>query len=443
MADSRTLETTGTTVVYDIDDKPPLREAIPLGLQHVFAMFVGNITVPLIVAGSLGLAVGETAFLLQCALFAAGLATFMQIFRVGPVGARLPIIQGTSFAIISPAIAIGTQYGIPAILGASLIGGIVQATAGYFLKYIRKYFAPVVTGTVLLAIGLSLMPTGIDYAAGGVGAADYGAVSNWCLAILVLVIIIICNHFLHGLARMAAILIGIIVGYVVAIPMGKVDFSAIAEAGWFSFPTPLLYGMSFEWPAIALMSIVLLAVMVETIGNVTGITVGGAGREPTDEEVIGGVMADGLATSMASFFNALPNTAYSQNVGVVSFTGVMSRWVVFIAGIFLVLAGLFPKVGAIIAVMPTSVLGGAAIVMFGMIATAGITLLGQTGMDRRTLFIVAVSLGLGFGIGLRPDALAQFPESISLIFGGSGIVLTALTAIILNVVLPQGETEEK
>ena len=443
MDDSKAVVENSFSPVYDLDDKPPLKEAIPLGLQHVFAMFVGNITVPIIVAGVLGMTVGETTFFLHCALFAAGLATFMQINRIGPIGSRLPIIMGTSFAIIAPAIAIGTQYGLPAVLGASLVAGVVQAVAGYFLKYIRKYFAPVVTGTVLLAIGLSLMPTGIDYAAGGVGAADYGAVTNWFLAGLVLLTIIICNSFLGGFIRMAAILIGLIVGYVVAIPMGKVDFSAIAEAGWFSLPIPFRYGMTFEWSSIALMSIVLLAVMVETIGNVTGITVGGAGREPTEEELSGGVIADGLATSMASLFNALPNTCYSQNVGVVSFTGVMSRWVVAIAGIFLIIAGLFPKVGAVIAVMPSSVLGGAAIVMFAMIATAGISLLSQTGLDRRSLFIIAVSLGLGFGVGLRPDSLQQFPESINLIFGGSGIVLTALTALILNVVLPQEGQEEK
>ncbi|NLC76158.1 MAG: purine permease [Clostridia bacterium] len=431
----------GIVPVYDQDDKPPLKEAIPLGLQHVFAMFVGNITVPVIVAGVLGMSVGETAFFLQCALFAAGVATFIQINRIGPIGSRLPIIMGTSFAIIAPSIAIGTQYGMSAVMGASLIAGLVQAVAGYFLKYIKHLFAPVVTGTVLLAIGLSLMPTGIDYAAGGVGAADYGSMSNWFLAGLVLLVIIICNNFLKGFIRMAAILIGLIVGYLVAIPMGKVDFSAIAEAGWFSLPTPFYFGFSFEWSSIALMSIVLLAVMVETIGNVTGITVGGAGREPSEEELSGGVVADGLATSVATLFNALPNTCYSQNVGVVSFTGVMSRWVVAIAGIILLIAGLFPKIGAVIAVMPASVLGGAAIVMFAMIATAGISLLSQTGLDRRSLFIIAVALGLGFGVGLRPDSLQQFPESVSLIFGGSGIVLTALTALILNVVLPKEEAE--
>lgn len=441
MAQDKAVDSLGFEPVYGVDDKPPLLESLALGLQHVSAMFVGNIAVPVIIASVLNFSIGETTFLIQCALFAAGLATFMQISRIGPVGSGLPLVMGTSFAIITPAMSIGTQYGFAAIMGASLIAGLVQAVAGYFLKYIRHVFAPVVTGTVLLTIGLSLVSTGIDYAAGGAGANDYGSLSNWFLAALVLAVITYCNSYLKGLARMSAILIGILTGYLVAIPMGKVDFSAIAEASWFSVPTPFYYGYSFELSAILLMSIVILAVMIETVGNVTGVAVGGAGREPTEGEVTGGVIADGLATSMATIFNALPNTCFSQNVGVVSITGVASRWVVGVAGLMLVIAGLFPKVGAVIAIMPPSVLGGAAIVMFTMVATSGISQLAQQGLDRRTLFIVAVALGLGFGISLRPEALQSFPESVRLIFGGSGVVLTGLTALILNMALPRDKND--
>lgn len=428
--------------IYELNGKPPLKEAIPLGVQHVFAMFVGNIIAPIIIAGVLGFSVGETAYFLQCAMFAAGLATLIQINRIGPIGSRLPIVMGTSFAIIAPSIAIGAKYGIAGILGAGLVAGLFEAFVGNFLTLIKKYFTPVVSGTVLLAIGLSLMPTGIDYVAGGVGAPDYGSPSNILLALIVLTVIVACSHFLKGFIRLAAILVGLIVGYLVAIPMGKVDFSAVAEASWFSFPVPFHYGISFHWDAISVMSIVLLVVMVETIGAIAGVTAGGARREPTDKELTGGVMADGLGTTVAAIFNALPNTSYSQNVGVVSFTGVMSRYVVAVAAVILIIAGLFPKFGAVIAIMPPSVLGGASVVMFSMIATSGIVLLTQEPLNRRNLFIVAVALGLGFGSGFRPEFLQNFPESIQLIFGGSGLVIVALVALVLNIILPK-ETEEE
>lgn len=428
--------------IYGLDGKPPLRKAIPLGLQHVFAMFVGNITAPIIIAGVLDFSVAETAYFLQCAMFAAGIATLIQINRIGPIGSRLPIVMGTSFAIIAPSIAIGAKYGIAGILGAGLVAGFFEAFVGSFLGVIRKYFTPIVSGTVLLAIGLSLMPVGIDYVAGGAGAPDYGSPSNILLALIVLTVIVICSQFLKGFIRLAAILVGLVVGYLVAIPMGKIDFSAIAEAGWFSFPMPLHYGLSFHWDAISVMSIVLLVVMVETIGAVAGVTAGGARREPTDKELTGSVIADGLASSVAAIFNALPNTSYSQNVGVVSFTGVMSRWVVAVAAVILIIAGLFPKLGAVIAIMPASVLGGASVVMFAMIATAGIVLIAQESLSRRNMFIVAVALGLGFGSGLRPELLQNFPESIQLIFGGSGLVIVALVALVLNIILPKDDEEE-
>lgn len=423
--------------VYDVDDKPPLKEAVPLGLQHVLAMFAGNVTVPIIIAGVLGLAVGERAFLIQCAMFVAGVTTLIQANRIGPVGANLPIVMGTSFGFLPTSIAIAGQFGLSGILGAAFVGGFFQATLGFFLKTLRKYFVPVVTGTVLLTIGLSLMPTGINYFAGGAGAEDFGSFSNLFLGFLVLVIVIICNQFFKGFISMAAILIGIVVGYIVAIPMGKVDFAPVAEAAWFAFPTPLQYGMTFHWAAIAAMLIMYIVTTVETVGDISGITAGGAGREATNKELSGGIIADGLSSSFAAIFNALPNTSYSQNVGIVSFTGVMSRFVVTIGALFLIAAALFPKLGALVAVMPQSVLGGAAIIMFAMIATSGIVLITKMPLNRRNLLIVAVALGMGLGFGSVPNALQYFPESIKLIFAGSGIVIAALVSLLLNIILPE------
>ncbi|AOT72532.1 uracil-xanthine permease family protein [Geosporobacter ferrireducens] len=427
------------TSKYDVDGKPPLKEAVPLGLQHVLAMFAGNVTVPLIIAGALGLTVGEKTFLIQCAMFVAGITTLIQTNRIGPVGANLPIVMGTSFGFVPTSIAIGKQFGLSGILGAAFVGGFFEAILGYFLKPLRKFFPPIVTGTVLLTIGLSLLPTGIKYFAGGAGASDFGSLQNLALGSLVLVTIIFFNQYFQGILRMAAILIGITVGYVAAIFMGKVDFTSVMDAAWFSIPTPMAYGMTFHGPAIIAMFILYVVTTVETVGDISGITVGGAGREATDRELSGGVIADGLASSFAALFNAFPNTSFSQNVGIVSLTGIMSRYVVSVGAFFLILAGLIPKLGAVLAVMPQSVLGGAAVVMFAMIATSGIVLVTKDELNQRNLLIVAVALGLGLGLGSVPEALQYLPESVNLIFSGSGMVVSCMIALVLNIILPKEE----
>lgn len=423
--------------VFDLNGKPPLKQAIPLGLQHVFAMFVGNITVPIIIAGTLGLGLEEKTFLIQCAMLMAGIATLIQVYPIGKIGARLPIFMGTSFGFVPISIAIGQQFGLSGILGAAFVGGFFEAFIGFFLKIIHKYFPPIVTGTVLLAIGLSLLPTGINYAAGGVGSEDFGSFSNLFLAMSVLILIIVLNQLGKGIFKTASILIGIIVGYLIAIPMGKISFLAVSEAAWFSFPMPLKFGMSFHWPAIAAMLIMYIVTSVETVGDVSGITLGGDSREATDRELSGAVLADGLMSSLAAVFNALPNTSFSQNVGIISFTKVMSRHVVAIGALFVIAASLFPKLGAVIAIIPQSVLGGASIVMFSMIATMGIVLINRDTMNQRSILIVSLALGLGLGIGRVPAVLDRFPEAVRLIFGGSGIAVSCIIAIFLNIILPE------
>lgn len=423
--------------VFDVDGKPPLKQAVPLGLQHVFAMFAGNITVPIIIAGTLGLGLEERTFLIQCAMLMAGVATLIQLYPIGKVGAKLPVVMGTSFGFVPTSIAIGQQFGLSGILGATFIGGFFEAFLGFFLKPIRKLFPPIVTGTVLLTIGLSLLPTGINYAAGGVGSDDFGSFSNLLLAMSVLILIIILNQFGKGILKTASILIGIIAGYLIAIPMGKISFLAVSEAAWFSFPMPLKFGMSFHWPAIAAILIMYIVTAVETVGDISGITLGGDSREATERELSGAVLADGLMSSLAAVFNALPNTSFSQNVGIISFTKVMSRHVVAIGVWFLIGASLFPKLGAVIAVIPQSVLGGASIVMFSMIATMGIVMINKDVMNQRSILIVSLALGIGLGIGQVPAVLDRFPEAVRLIFGGSGIVVSCIIAIFLNIILPE------
>ncbi|SNS41359.1 nucleobase:cation symporter-2, NCS2 family [Anaerovirgula multivorans] len=429
--------------VYSIDGIPSLGSAIPLGLQHVLAMFAGNVTPLIIIANALGLPIEERTFLIQAAMFVAGITTLIQLYPIGPIGARLPIVQGTSFGFLPTCLAISAKYGLAGVLGASFVGGFVEMFLGVFLKPLRKYFPPVVTGTVLLSIGLSLLPTGIKYFAGGAGTPDFGSFSNLMLGTIVLATILFFKQFTKGITSMSSILIGLMVGYIVAIPMGKVDFAAVGSAGWIAFPTPLRYGMTFRMDAIIAMLLMYIVTAVETVGDISGITIGGANREATDKELAGGVMADGLGSSIAAVFNVLPNTSFSQNVGIVALTGIMNRFVVAVGAVFLIAAGLFPKVGAVVAIMPQSVLGGAAIVMFAMIAISGINLITKDSLEGKNSIIVAVAMGLGFGLGSVPEALVNLPETLKLIFGGSGIVVTGLIAIFLNIILPEDQEETK
>ena len=423
---------------------PPLRSAIPLGLQHVLAMFVGNITVPIIIAGILGVTPEEKVFLIQAAIFVSGIATLIQTIGAGPIGARLPIVQGTSFGFLPVSIPIAKTYGFGVLFGGALIGGLVQLFLGAILKKIRHWFPPIVTGVVVLVIVISLMKVALIYAGGGqwlmVNKPElFASGKQLFLAITVLLVTLGIHQFAKGFLSMASILTGLVVGYLLAIPMGMVNFDAIANAAWFAFPTPLKFGMKFNFAAILGMSIMALITTIESVGDISGITIGGAGREATDKELSGGIMADGVGTALASFFGALPNTSYSQNVGVVAITGVMSRHVVTIGAIFLVLAGLVPKLGAIVSAMPQAVLGGASIVMFGMIAAAGVKLLAQEELNRRNMLIIAISLTFGIGLPLAPKFVQYFPTQLAVVME-SGIVPAGVFALIMDRIMPREKT---
>ena len=423
--------------VTELDGMPPLEEAIPLGLQHVLAMFAGNITPIIIVAGALKIPVAEKTFLIQAAMFVAGIVTLIQLYPLGRVGARLPVVMGTSSGFLPTCLSIGARYGLSGILGASLIGGLFEVVLGLFLKPLKKYFPPLVTGTVVMAIGLSLIPIGVKYFGGGIGAKDFGSPSNLILGLIVLVTILAFKQFTKGFSSMSAILIGIVVGYIIAIPMGKVNFDAVASAGWFSVPVPFKFALTFHWEAIFAMLMMYIVTAVETVGDISGITMGGLKREATDKELSGGVIADGLGSSFAALFGVLPNTSFSQNVGLVAITGVVNRFAIATGAIFLILAGFFPKLGAIVSIMPPSVLGGAAILMFAMIAISGINLITHEPLTGRNGIIVAVALGLGFGLGSVPEVLQVMPEWAKLLFGESGIVVASMVALILNIIFPK------
>jgi len=423
--------------------KLPLNQSIPLGIQHVFAMFAGNITVPLIVAGVFGVTTGEKIFLIQMALFAAGVATLIQTIGYKNIGARLPIIQGTSFAFI-PIMLPFKAFGLGAIFTAAFIGGIFQIWIGKMLKPIRHMFPPLVTGVVVLMIGISLLKVGFKYAGGGVWLMNNKPeiFANWehlLIAGTVLIVALLCNIRGKGMVSSASILIGIIAGFVIAALLGEVRWGKIAAAGWFAFPIPLQYGIDFVWGAVILMLFMSVVTTIETIGDISATTMGGANREATNKELSGGIMADGVGTAFASIFNAMPNTSYSQNAGLVAFTGVISRHVGTVAGVILILLGLFPKLGGVIAAMPDSVIGGAAIIMFGLIAGAGIKLISKTDMNQRNILILALSLSFGIGLYAFPEFVAHIPDfgiKLKLLLT-TGLIPAGLLAFILNATLPK------
>ena len=421
--------------------KLPLNQSIPLGIQHVLAMFAGNITVPIIIAGIFGQTPEQKIFLIQMALFVAGVATVIQTVGYGRIGSRLPIIQGTSFAFI-PVMAPFAKAGLGAVFTAAFIGGIFQMWIGRILKPIRHLFPPLVTGIVVLMIGVSLLKVGFMYAGGGGWLLNnkpevFGNSNHLIISFTVLIVALWANQKGKGMVSSASILIGMVAGYIVAMMMGMVNYGKIAGADWFAFPMPLQYGIDFVPGAIILMLFMAVVTTIETIGDISATTMGGANREATDKELSGGIMADGLGTAFGSLFNAMPNTSYSQNAGLVAFTGVISRHVGTVAGVILILMGLFPKLGGIIAAMPESVIGGAAIIMFGLITSAGIKLVAQSEMSQRNLLILGLSLSFGIGMSLLPQFVAHIPDfgiSLKLLLT-TGLIPAGMLAFILNATL--------
>lgn len=421
---------------YGLDDRPPLSRALPLGLQHLLAMLLGNLTPPLIVAGALGLGGGETAFLLQTALVVAGLATLVQSYPVGPVGGRIPVVMGTSMAFVGGILAVAREYGLAAVFGACLAACLVEVALGFGIAPLHRFFPPLVTGTVVMLIGLTLIPVGMDYAAGGVGAPDYGAPAHLGLAAVVFTLTLVLNQWGRGILSHASVLVAIAVGWAAAAALGRVDLAPVAEAAWFSLPRPLALGLEFHAPAILVMAFVYVISAMETVGDIAG-TLAAAGREPTSRELRGGLLADGAMSGLGALLGAFPNTSFSQNVGLLSFTGVVSRHVTAVTGGLLVLLGVVPKVGAFFATIPPAVFGGGALILFAMIFASGAAIFHRgVPLNRRNLVILAVALGLGLGVELRPDALGHLPDQIRTLFG-SGLVTGGLAALVLNAVLPE------
>ncbi|PMR70358.1 uracil-xanthine permease family protein [Halomonas heilongjiangensis] len=430
---------TRNTSLFDFYGRPPVYKALPISLQHVLAMIAGVITPPIIIAGVVGSTPQEKLLLIQVAVLASGICTLFHLYGVWKFGARLPAIFGVGFAYVPTLIAVGGQFGIEGILGAQLIGGIIMMVVGYFIQYIRHLFPPIVAGTVVLVIGLSLYDIAIRYMAGSgnVDAEGFGDLANWMVGIITLLAVLVASQFGRGVVRLSAIIIGILVGYMVALPMGMVDFSAVAEARWVAVPEFMPFQMEFHSAAIVSMVVICVINSVQTIGDLSATSVAGMNRELKTRELTGGLLGNGLTTALSSLFAALPTSTFSQNVGIVAMTKVISRYVLAIAGLFMLLAGLSPKFGAIMTTIPYPVLGGATITVFGMITMTGIQLLIKDELSARNLTIVGLSLALALGIAEVPAAIEQFPEMVRNIIGGAPIVVAAITAFVLNIVLPR------
>jgi NCS2 family nucleobase:cation symporter-2 len=433
---------------------PPLVKAVLLGIQHVLAMFVSNVTPVIIVCGAAGFGFGSNSpdfpqmiYIIQMSIFFAGIATLIQTIGIGPMGARLPIVQGTSFAFIPIMIPLVTGQGVEAmsvLMGGIVVGGLFHASLGFFIGRLRFALPPLVTGLVVTMIGLALVQVGIQYAAGGVpaiGTEDYGSLRNWSVAGVVILVTLGLKFFARGMLSVSAVLIGLLAGYAVAYFMGMVTFDSVGQAAPLALPKPFPFGIEFSVAAILGFCLMAFVSAVETVGDVSGITKGGAGREASDKEIRGATFADGVGTALSGVFGALPNTSFSQNVGLIAMTGVMSRHVVTIGAIFLILCGLVPKVGAVISTVPIEVLGGGVIVMFGMVVAAGISMLSDVTWNRRNMVILAIALSLGLGLQLEPGALQHLPDTMK-VLATSGILPAAVISIVLNLILPEEAAAE-
>lgn len=421
------------SLIYSIDAVPPMGVSVLLALQHILAAFAGIIAVPLVVCNALGFSVQDTSIMVSATIFASGLTTVLQSKGAGPIGSRVSGMMGTDFTFVNPSIAVGSQFGIPGIVGATITGSFVEILLSRFIKPLMKFFPPLITGTVVSLIGITLLPVSIDWAAGGVGSETYGSLKNLGVAFFIMLFTLFLNHYGKGMLSTAAVFIGMVVGYLVCIPLHMVDLSSVADASWIAFPNVLRYGFHFDMAST--LSFVP-AYVVSTIGTV-GImmAIGEASHtEISSERAANGVLCDGFGSMISGLFGAGPNTAFSQNVGLITLTKVASRHVMIVAGIILAILGVFPKLSALIAVMPSPVLGGVGVIMFGLVAAQGIKTLASIHLGDRELLIISVAFALGIGVTVKPDILSGLPNALKMILS-SGISTGTLAALILNIVL--------
>lgn len=427
--------------IYTLDGIVPLKKAIPFGLQHILAMFVSNVTPIIILAG---ICAGDlTAVLIQNAMIIAGIGTIVQLYPVWRVGSRLPIVMGISFTFLSLAIAIGTAQGMGTLMGAVIIGGIVEGLLGLFAKYWIRIISPVVAATVVTAIGFSLLPIGANSFAGGQGAADFGAAHNWIVGSVTLLACVSFHVFAKGYLRSLAVLMGLIVGYVLALCMGMIDFSPLKGCSIIAIPKFLPFCPEFRLgPTLSVIAIFLVSA-TETIGDTSALASSALGRNATEKEISGSIACDGFVSTIAGLFGCTPITSFSQNVGLAAMTKVVNRFAIATGAIIMIIAGLFPAVGVILTTIPQAVLGGCTIMMFGSILFAGFNMLSKCGFGSRNMVIVSLSLSIGLGFTQATGLFDIFPEIIKTVFADNCVAVVFLLAVLLNLILPKEKPQTK
>ena len=430
--------------IYKLDGRVPVSKAIPFGLQHILAMFVANLTPITIIAGAGGLSQEQIAILLQNAMFVAGIATLIQLFPIWKIGSRLPIVMGVSFTFVTVLSTVAANYGYPAVIGAVICGGIFEGTIGLFAKYWRKIISPIVAASVVTAIGYSLFTVGARSFGGGY-TEDFGSAKNLLLGTITLAVCLLWNIFTKGYLKQLSVLAGLIVGYVVAIFMGKVDLTVIFSEGLVSLPRILPYKPEFHPGAIFSVAIIFLVSAAETIGDTTAMVSGGLERKIKAEEISGSLACDGFASALSAVFGCPPVTSFSQNVGLINMTKVVNRFTIATGAVCMLLAGLLPPVGNFFASLPESVLGGCTIMMFGTIMISGMEMIAKAGFSQRNITIAALSLsvGIGFTAASEIDLWAIFPEIVRAVFAENVVAVVFVVSIVLNLILPKNMEVQK
>lgn len=419
---------------YGLDEKPPLPQALILAVQHILAAFNGIIAVPLIVGTAISLGSTDMTFYISSAIFCAGIVTLMQVLSPLGIGSRLPCIMGTSFTFVGPSIPIAKTFGLGAMLTTTVITSFLETVGAFFVPFIKKLFPRIITSAVVTLIGLSLIPVAVDWSAGGFGSADYASLNNIGTALTVMFLVILLSSISNKFIKTSAVFLGMILGYIICIPLGMVNLAPIAGAPWFSLPMPFRFGFNIQPSTFLPFLVVYLVTTVETIGDLTA-TAKVSGRDITENELKGGILCDGVGSAIGGVFGGGANTTFSQNIGIIGLTGVASRYVVMLAGILLVIMGICPKLGALIASVPLPVLGGAGIIMFGIIATTGMGVFGEIAPSSRDILIYTLALTSGLAVVFRPDILNCLPPDLKLLLS-SGITTGTITAIAMNIILP-------
>ncbi len=429
--------------LFQYDAKPQLSQIVPMGLQHVVAAVVGIVTPGIMIAKVCNLSPSDTTLMIQTSLIFSAIATLIQLFQLfGKIGSRLPVMMGASFAYVPILMAIGADFGIAAIFGAQLVGSVVVIVVGLLIKKIRVLFPPLVTGTVILSIGLSLFPVAIKYMAGGVGNDDFGSVQNWVVALITFGCVFFFNYFSKGFLKLSSILNGMVVGYILSLILKMVDFQPIKDASIFQMITPLHFGIEFKVVPILTLVVMFIVDSVQAIGQFTATTVGAMDREPTDKELSGGIIGSGTTNFLGSFFGSVPVATFGQNVGLVSVTKVINKYVMVFASVLLLVAGFVPKIAAVLTTIPYAVIGGATISVFATISMTGIRMICSQELSPTNTGVVGLSLAFGVGTALSTGSLSGFPDWVTTIFGNSEVILTTLVAVLLNLILNYHKKKE-